>query len=249
MNKLTLIAFLTPFLSACLSFPSLPEITESLITPYRDDIQQGSVLNRFKINQLKEGMSKAKVQRLIGSPSIIDPFHNNKWHYINHSTLYTADDTRYRLVLTFEDKKLTHIDTSGTDSLPQLSNKEKILTEQMDAIAKVLLETQITDKAAAETKAKTQKALLKDSEALEKLIEEAIEKNSLKKQALIKKERADLEKLMAEIHKNTRIKEQKLIKERVLLEKKIKLEKALVEKAKAELIAPKEALEKSTDMP
>ena len=113
MNKLTLIVLSLPFLSACSpsipelpELPSLPDISDiipdtSLLTLYKADINQGSVLERFKINQLKVGMSKAQVQDLIGSPSIIDPFHNNQWDYINHSTMHQTDDIRYRLVLKF----------------------------------------------------------------------------------------------------------------------------------------------------
>ncbi|BBB23551.1 small protein A [Isorropodon fossajaponicum endosymbiont JTNG4] len=97
----------------------------SLLTPYKDDIHQGSVLERFKINQLKLDMSKIQVQDLIGSPSIIDSFHNNQWDYINHSTLHKKDDIHYRLVLTFDDDALIHINTTGISSLLQLTDKEK----------------------------------------------------------------------------------------------------------------------------
>ncbi|MBW5290246.1 MAG: SmpA/OmlA domain protein [Candidatus Ruthia sp. Asou_11_S2] len=114
----------------------------SLLTLYKDDIHQGSVLERFKINQLKLGMSKIQVQDLIGSPSIIDSFHNNQWDYINHSTLHKKDDIHYRLVLTFNDDALTHINTTDIGSLSQLTDKEKeaenkrISDEKEEKIAK-----------------------------------------------------------------------------------------------------------------
>ncbi len=154
MNKLTLIAFSfsLPFISACTpsmptlpEFPSLPDMPDilpdiSLPTLYKDDIQQGSVLDRFKINQLKVGMSKAQVQDLIGSPSIIDPFHNNQWDYINHSTLHEKDDVHYRLALSFDNDKLTKIDTSGIESLSALTDKEKALEEKRIADEKTAIE-------------------------------------------------------------------------------------------------------------
>ncbi len=121
MNKLTLIVFLLPFLSACL--PKMSDI--SLLTLYKDDIHQGSVLERFKINQLNLGMSKTQVQDLIGSPSIIDSFHNNQWDYINYSTLHKKDNIHYRLVLKFNDDILVHINTTNIGSLSQLTDKEK----------------------------------------------------------------------------------------------------------------------------
>ena len=158
MNKLTLIVFSLPFLSACSpSMPELPELPSlsdiskvipglSLPTLYKPDIHQGSVLERYKINQLKLGMSKARVQDLIGSPSIIDPFHNNQWDYINHSTLFKKDDIRYRLVLKFDGDTLTDINTAGIDSLSQLTDKEKILEDKRIA----------DEKAAAEAKAEAE---------------------------------------------------------------------------------------------
>ena len=134
MNKLTLIVFSLPFLSACSpsmpelpDLPSLPSMSDIIPTPYKSDIYQGSVLERFKINQLKVGMSKAQVQDLIGSPSVIDPFHNNQWDYINYSTPGTGSIIHYRLILTFDDATLTKINTAGIDSLPQLTDAEKAL--------------------------------------------------------------------------------------------------------------------------
>ncbi|SFV81598.1 SmpA/OmlA domain protein [hydrothermal vent metagenome] len=175
MNKLTLIVFSLPFLSACSpSMPELPDLPSlsdiSKVIPgvylpvvYKADIHQGSVLERFKINQLKVDMSKAQVQDLIGSPSIIDPFHDNQWDYINHSTLHQTDDIRYRLVLKFDGDTLTDINTAGIDSLSQLTDKEKILEdkriadEKAAAEAKVLEEKRIADeKAAAEAKAEAE---------------------------------------------------------------------------------------------
>lgn len=141
MNKLTLIAFSfsLPFISACsVSMPEMPEMPEmpslsklvpdlSLPTVYRDDVNQGSVLERFKVNQLKIGMSKAQVQELIGSPSVVDPFHNNEWLYINHSILHEKEDVKYQLALVFEGSTLTSIDTSGLASLPEMTEDEKQL--------------------------------------------------------------------------------------------------------------------------
>lgn len=141
MNKLTLIAFSfsLPFISACsVSMPEMPEMPDikmpdlsmpsfSLPTLYKDDINQGAVLERFKINQLKPGMSKAQVQELIGSPSVVDPFHNNEWLYINHSILHEKDDIKYQLTLVFEGDTLSRIDASGLDSLPEMTEDEKQL--------------------------------------------------------------------------------------------------------------------------
>ncbi len=218
MNKLTLIAFSFSFsfLSACSpSMPSMPQLPDmpdiipdmSLPTLYKDDINQGSVLDRFKINQLKLGMSQAQVQDLIGSPSIIDPFHNKQWNYINHSTLHEKDDIHYRLTLTFSNKKLTEIDTSGISSLSALTKKEKELEDQriaeekaaVVAAKKIAAEKLAAEKLAAEKARAAEQARLANEQRIanEKLATEKAQAEALKKKnelAQIKQRKADQQK-------------------------------------------------------
>lgn len=192
MNKLTLIvfSFSLPFLSACTpSMPTLPEMPEmpdilpdlSLPTLYKDDVQQGSVLTRFTVNQLKIGMSTAQVQDLIGSPSIIDPFHNNQWDYINHSTRHEQTDIRYRLRLNFHQGKLSNIDTSGIISLPALTDKEKALEDQRlaeEAAIEALKQAKIKAQKIAQAKALEQQRLAAEKLAQEKAAAEALKKKT-----------------------------------------------------------------------
>jgi len=51
------------------------------IPAYQIDIQQGNILTPDDVNQLQLGMSKRKVQYILGSPSIADPFHAQRWDY------------------------------------------------------------------------------------------------------------------------------------------------------------------------
>ncbi|CAC9576891.1 Outer membrane beta-barrel assembly protein BamE [uncultured Gammaproteobacteria bacterium] len=160
MIKLILITLLSLFLNAC-SFsnyiPSIP--TLSLITPYKADINQGSVLSRLSINQLKIGMSKKQVQEIIGAPSVIDPFHNNQWDYINHSTMGSGEVIRYRLTLKFEGLKLVNINTDGISSLPKLTDKQKMLQNARIAEEKAkILEEERIAKEEAKTKELEEKA-------------------------------------------------------------------------------------------
>ena len=174
MNKLTLVAlsFSLPFLSACTpSMPTLPDMPNllpdmSLPTLYKDDVQQGSVLTRFKINQLRVGMSKAQVQDLIGSPSIIDPFHSNQWDYINHTTRHEQDDVHYRLALKFTQEKLATIDSSGIVSLAKMTDKEKVLEEKYLIEEKEKIEAEKQAKIKAEQLKKVQEAKRVEDEKL-----------------------------------------------------------------------------------
>ena len=48
---------------------------------YKQPIYQGNLLEKANVDQLQEGMSKQQVLVLLGSPSISDPFHHDRWDY------------------------------------------------------------------------------------------------------------------------------------------------------------------------
>ena len=75
------------------------------------------ILDIKEVNQLQLGMSKQSVMNLIGSPSIVDPFHQYQWDYINHSTIDGEIEIRYRLRLIFSGNLLSEIDKSGLEEL------------------------------------------------------------------------------------------------------------------------------------
>ncbi|MCS5586311.1 MAG: outer membrane protein assembly factor BamE [Gammaproteobacteria bacterium] len=233
MKKITLVVLLLPFLSACSpSMPELPEMPKmpkmpkmsglipdiSLPTLFIADVNQGSILDRFSINQLKVGMSKTQVQDLIGSPSVTDPFHNNQWDYINHSTLYEKDSISYRLTLIFDKNKLKDIDDSKLNSLPPLTEKEQELENKRLAKEKIIADraakakaqasakkfekakSVARAKAVADKKAAAQAKILKEKQAAQaksaaKAKAVADKKASDKAKALAKKRAADERKL------------------------------------------------------
>lgn len=48
---------------------------------YRQPIYQGNLLEKSAVDQLQAGMSKQQVSLLLGTPSIADPFHHERWDY------------------------------------------------------------------------------------------------------------------------------------------------------------------------
>ncbi len=100
-----------------LSLPSWARPKLPSIEVYKPTIMQGSVLDMNEVNQLQLGMSKEMVMNLIGSPSIIDPFHQYQWDYINHSSIEGEIKIQYRLRLIFEGNILSEIDKSGLEDL------------------------------------------------------------------------------------------------------------------------------------
>ena len=49
---------------------------------YRQPIYQGNLLEKANVDQLQAGMDKRQVMTLLGTPSVADPFHHDRWDYI-----------------------------------------------------------------------------------------------------------------------------------------------------------------------
>ena len=48
---------------------------------YKQPIYLGNLLDKAAVVQLQVGMSRQQVQVLLGTPSIADPFHHDRWDY------------------------------------------------------------------------------------------------------------------------------------------------------------------------
>jgi outer membrane protein assembly factor BamE len=48
---------------------------------YKMDVRQGTYLGEEALAQLKPGQTRKQVRFILGSPSIADPFHANRWDY------------------------------------------------------------------------------------------------------------------------------------------------------------------------
>ena len=76
---------------------------------YRQPVFQGNLLEKNNVEQLKPGMTQAQVVALMGTPSIADPFHQERWDYaaterrrrgktqIKNLTLWFDGDTLARM--------------------------------------------------------------------------------------------------------------------------------------------------------
>jgi outer membrane protein assembly factor BamE len=55
---------------------------DSLPFVYKPDIHQGTILTQEMVDQLRLGMTRRQVQFVLGSPPLADPFHADRWDYI-----------------------------------------------------------------------------------------------------------------------------------------------------------------------
>lgn len=74
---------------------------------YRQPIYQGNLLEKSNVEQLQAGMDKQQVLLLLGTPSIQDPFHQERWDYTATQRVGRAGHTEIRnLTLYFEGDRL-----------------------------------------------------------------------------------------------------------------------------------------------
>lgn len=50
---------------------------------YVPDVQQGNLLDKKNVEQLKPGMTKRQVLVLLGTPSVATPFDQDRWDYVS----------------------------------------------------------------------------------------------------------------------------------------------------------------------
>lgn len=80
---------------------------------YKIDIPQGNIVTQDKVKQLKKGMTKDEVVFLLGSPMLLDAFHNNRWDYYYAFTSANREHFTHHVTLFFTADKLHKIDVSG----------------------------------------------------------------------------------------------------------------------------------------
>ena len=129
MKQLTFFTLIIVLLNGCSNsttkIPELPkfkmpswlDFSMPKVELYKPTITEGSDLEIEAVKKIKIGMTKDAVINLIGTPSINDPFHQDQWDYIHHSSIDGEKIVHYRLTLIFSGDYLAEIDSSGLDEL------------------------------------------------------------------------------------------------------------------------------------
>ena len=74
---------------------------------YRQPIYQGNLLEKSAVDQLQAGMDQRQVMTLLGTPSIQDPFHQDRWDYVaTRRTGRTGPTVVKNMTLWFENGSL-----------------------------------------------------------------------------------------------------------------------------------------------
>jgi len=89
---------------------SIASLALSGCSVYHLDIQQGNVIEPKQLALLQPGMDKKKVQFIMGTPLLRDPFHPNRWDYVYTMERNGQPRREQRVTLIFDGDRLVHID-------------------------------------------------------------------------------------------------------------------------------------------
>lgn len=94
---------------------------------YKQDIQQGNVLDKDDVAELETGMSKRQVEVLLGTPSVKSPFHADRWDYTNSYAKRGGEPRKRVLTLLFDNDQLAAIEGNYLD-------EENVASEALDEL-------------------------------------------------------------------------------------------------------------------
>ncbi|XPF94294.1 outer membrane protein assembly factor BamE [Colwellia sp. RE-S-Sl-9] len=89
---------------------------------YRLDMPQGNYLVQKDIDKLQLNMTKEQVKFVLGSPVIVDSFHDDTWHYVYRlkSGKGEKHNVKKQFTVVFENGHL--VSASGDFELPESYN-------------------------------------------------------------------------------------------------------------------------------
>jgi outer membrane protein assembly factor BamE len=103
MQKLLIsLLFIASLISAGCSTSKIPGV-------YRPDIQQGNVVTQEMVDKLRPGMTRQQVQYIMGTPLLVDVFHQNRWDYLYSMEPGGGERQQERISIYFEDNRLVRI--------------------------------------------------------------------------------------------------------------------------------------------
>jgi len=89
---------------------SIPSALSGVPLMYRQDIQQGNIVTQEMVDKLHPGMARRQVKYIMGTPILVDVFHQDRWDYYFSMKKGRDERSHERLSLYFKDDKLLRIE-------------------------------------------------------------------------------------------------------------------------------------------
>ena len=107
---------ISPRLPELPALPDLPEIPGV----YRIDVQQGNVVEQQMLDRLEIGMERSKVRFIMGTPTLVDPFNQDRWDYVYSLRRGSGEEIAQRVSLYFVDGRLARVDGDlASEAIPE----------------------------------------------------------------------------------------------------------------------------------
>jgi outer membrane protein assembly factor BamE len=108
---------------------------------YKQNIQQGNVLDNEDVEALELGMTKRQVRALLGSPSVSSPFHQDRWDYMNSFSARGGEPIKRLLTLEFEGGALASMSGNyleeasvASEALEELQEAEETPIQDLETL-------------------------------------------------------------------------------------------------------------------
>lgn len=89
---------------------AVPNMLDRTPLMHRPDVQQGNIVTQEMVDQLRPGMARRQVKYIMGTPILVDVFHQDRWEYIYSMTEGRGPRTQKQISLHFADDKLISIE-------------------------------------------------------------------------------------------------------------------------------------------
>jgi outer membrane protein assembly factor BamE len=74
---------------------------------YKMDVAQGNIVTQEMVDLLEPNMNKRQVRYVLGTPLVVDVFHQDRWDYIYSSQTEGGAREQKRISVIFKDDRLT----------------------------------------------------------------------------------------------------------------------------------------------
>lgn len=85
-------------------------VLSACLKAHRIDIQQGNLITDDELSQLAPGMTKREVRYILGTPLVVDPFHQNRWDYFYSLDVKGEETIQRRITVVFENDLMKEIE-------------------------------------------------------------------------------------------------------------------------------------------
>ncbi len=140
---------------------------------YKQNVQQGNSLDQEDLDQLRLGMSMNQVAFLLGTPSVKDPFHHDRWDYVSAFARRGGEPVIRTVTLLFDEGQL--VEMIGVDDFMTAEEASARMEDETEPDSEPGAETPAEPEPAEMTEQVTDVQDADDSEISDPVISEPAE--------------------------------------------------------------------------